>query len=113
MLQKNNNVVNLGNHAGVGAQVLMMEQTNTVANTSESPNHHVNFSEANDNNTGPVLPEAPLVSSGQKSTPLLGTTAEITLLDERSLLACIVRTIPPGAGGKIRISSTVSGNSSS
>lgn len=28
-----------------------------------------------------------------------------TLLDERSLLACIVRTIP--AGGRIRISSTV------
>ncbi|KAF8042813.1 hypothetical protein BT93_A1211 [Corymbia citriodora subsp. variegata] len=38
-----------------------------------------------------------------KST--VGRNPETNLLDERSLLACIVRTVPPG--GKIRISSTL------
>lgn len=30
------------------------------------------------------------------------------LFDEETLLACVVRTIPPGSGGRIQISSTVS-----
>lgn len=33
---------------------------------------------------------------------------ELPLLDERSLLACIVRAIPPGSNNQIKISSTVS-----
>ena len=33
---------------------------------------------------------------------------EPNLLDERSLLACIVRAIPAGSDGRIRISTTVS-----
>jgi hypothetical protein len=36
---------------------------------------------------------------------MAGKATEIALLDERALLACIVRTIPPG--GRIRISSTL------
>jgi hypothetical protein len=49
--------------------------------------------------TKSVVPETQ-VSSGKAERNL-----ESALLDERSLLACIVRTIP--AGGKIRISSTL------
>ncbi|XP_073282323.1 uncharacterized protein [Primulina huaijiensis] len=47
-------------------------------------------------------------SSSEASTPktdVVGKTGEHFLLDERSLLACIVRTI--GSGGRIRISSTL------
>jgi hypothetical protein len=41
------------------------------------------------------------------------TTKEPALLDERSLLACIVRAVPAGTDGGIRISTTVSYFSSS
>lgn len=58
------------------------------------------------NPTGGILSEA-FVSSGPKNIPTIGAASEIVLLDERSLLACVVRTIPPGSGGRIRISSTV------
>ncbi|KAL0710289.1 hypothetical protein Bca4012_017267 [Brassica carinata] len=51
------------------------------------------------NGVGSVARET-LVSSGKSERNM-----ESALLDERSLLACIVRTIP--AGGRIRISSTV------
>uniref|UniRef100_A0A1J3IC04 DUF7725 domain-containing protein n=1 Tax=Noccaea caerulescens TaxID=107243 RepID=A0A1J3IC04_NOCCA len=51
------------------------------------------------NGAKPIVPETQ-VSSGKAERNL-----ESALLDERSLLACIVRTIP--AGGKIRISSTL------
>lgn len=37
-----------------------------------------------------------------------GKAVEPALLDERSLLACIVRAIPAGSDGRIRISTTVS-----
>ncbi|KAM0038948.1 hypothetical protein Hdeb2414_s0012g00376431 [Helianthus debilis subsp. tardiflorus] len=37
---------------------------------------------------------------------LVGKTAE-NLFDEETLLACVVRTIPPGSGGRIQISSTL------
>ncbi|KAJ9546228.1 hypothetical protein OSB04_025935 [Centaurea solstitialis] len=47
------------------------------------------------------------VASGLKSTLLGGKTAEMALFDEETLLACVVRTIPPGPGGRIQISSTL------
>lgn len=48
-------------------------------------------------------------NSSLASSPLaVGKAIELTLLDERSLLACIVRAIPAGSGNGIRISSTVS-----
>ncbi|KAM0934741.1 hypothetical protein DsansV1_C31g0219441 [Dioscorea sansibarensis] len=48
------------------------------------------------------------VSAPLASSPLAaGKAIEPTLLDERSLLACIVRAIPAGSGNGIRISSTL------
>ncbi|KAH7668292.1 hypothetical protein IHE45_11G002300 [Dioscorea alata] len=48
------------------------------------------------------------VSDPLASSPLTaGKAIELTLLDERSLLACIVRAIPAGSGNGIRISSTL------
>ncbi|XP_042480701.1 uncharacterized protein LOC122061496 isoform X2 [Macadamia integrifolia] len=54
-----------------------------------------------------VLP-GPSISAGRASNSLTpGKISELTLLDEKSLLACIVRAIPAGSGGRIRISSTL------
>ncbi|XP_023642122.1 uncharacterized protein LOC17875623 isoform X2 [Capsella rubella] len=60
-------------------------------NSQVSPGKH--------NGAGSIMPET-LVSSGKAERNL-----ESALLDERSLLTCILRTIP--AGGRIRISSTL------
>ncbi|XP_072989383.1 uncharacterized protein [Typha latifolia] len=46
-------------------------------------------------------------SSGRTSRSLLPGKAEPSLLDERALLACIVRAIPSGSDGRIRISTTL------
>ncbi|XP_062119999.1 uncharacterized protein LOC133834409 isoform X2 [Humulus lupulus] len=87
---------------GLEEQISTTVQSNSAANTSEAP---VNFEETALNNSNDVvLPEA-FASGGQTKSPTVGRTAEVVLLDERSLLACIVRTIP--AGGRIRISSTL------
>lgn len=86
----------------------MAEKPNSAANSSKSdtPIHSVNLNETTINNTpGTGLPES-FVSTGHINAPSVGRTSETALLDERSLLACMVRTIP--AGGRIRISSTVS-----
>ena len=85
-----------------------VEQPSPAASTtpSDTSNHPANFGEISNNNvTSTVLPET-YVSARQPNTLPVGKTAEVSLLDEGSLLACIVRTIP--SGGKIRISSTVS-----
>ena len=93
---------------GLEDQVSTTEQSSSAANISQddtSP-HPVNFDKSTINNSNDVvLPEA-FVSAGWTKSPTVGRTSEVVLLDERSLLACIVRTIPPG--GRIRISSTVS-----
>ncbi|XP_042048837.1 RNA polymerase II degradation factor 1-like isoform X3 [Salvia splendens] len=62
-----------------------------------------NFSEKITNNGSSTDKAGASVSAGQKS--ITGNTAESFLLDERVLLASIVRTI--GSGGRIRISSTL------
>ncbi|KAL7214011.1 hypothetical protein ACSBR1_026439 [Camellia fascicularis] len=95
------------NH-GLEVQEFITEQASS-ANTpsSETPITHVNFSETTMNNaTGAVSSES-FVLSGEKNVHPGGKTSETALLDERSLLACIVRTIPPISGGRIRISSTL------
>lgn len=93
------------NH-GPEDQVLMTEQSSSAANTSSHINHSVNHSEmATNNSTDSVLPEE-YASTGQTNLTEIGRTSETALLDERTLLACVVRTIP--AGGRIHISSTVS-----
>ncbi|KAJ6807466.1 uncharacterized protein M6B38_170285 [Iris pallida] len=48
-----------------------------------------------------------LESATRISSMVQGKNAETMLLDERSLLACIVRAIPAGADGRIRISTTL------
>ncbi|KAA8540086.1 hypothetical protein F0562_026778 [Nyssa sinensis] len=102
------NVITLNNH-GLEGQGLSTEQASSAANesSSENPIHPVNLSETLMNITSSAVLSEAFVSSGQKNTQSVGKTPETTLLDERSLLACIVRTIPPGAGGRIRISSTL------
>ncbi|GFZ06358.1 hypothetical protein Acr_18g0005530 [Actinidia rufa] len=97
----------LSNH-GLEGQGFTTEQASS-GNTasSETQINHMNSSETDMNNaTGAVSSEA-FVSSRQKNLHMGGKTLELPLLDERSLLACIVRTIPPGSGGRIRISSTL------
>ncbi|XP_060963496.1 uncharacterized protein LOC133033005 isoform X1 [Cannabis sativa] len=87
---------------GLEEQVSTTAQSSSSANTLGTPE---NFEETALNNSNDVvLPEA-FVSGGQTKSPTVARTAEVVLLDERSLLACIVRTIP--AGGRIRISSTL------
>lgn len=54
-----------------------------------------------------VASEVP--ATGQAMNRGNGRAHASVLLDERSLLACIVRAIPAGSGGQIRISTTVSG----
>ena len=101
------NVLTSTNH-GLEGQVFTVEQPTSAANpsASDASSHSVNVSEAAVNNsTGAALPES-YVSTGQANTLTVGKISEPALLDERSLLACIVRTVP--AGGQIRISSTVS-----
>ena len=79
----------------------------STLSSDSSSIHNVNVSEMviNASGSGVVVPEA-FVSSGPKAPMMAGKTSEPALLDERALLACIVRTIP--AGGRIQISSTVS-----
>ena len=92
---------------GLSDHVLTTEPLSSAANSpDDASTHSVNFDKAIVRDaTDAVSPEA-FVASGKTISPTMGRTSEIVLLDERSLLACIVRTIPPG--GRIRISSTVS-----
>ncbi|GAB4826124.1 hypothetical protein Ancab_008994 [Ancistrocladus abbreviatus] len=83
------------------------EQASSAANSSptDTPIHLGNFAETAVNIVSDsVLTEA-FGSTTQTNSLPTGKAPEAALLDERSLLACIVRTIP--AGGKIRISSTL------
>ncbi|GFY81795.1 hypothetical protein Acr_02g0000350 [Actinidia rufa] len=91
------------------SQEFTAEQASSPANapSSETTITHVNLSEARVNNVNGVVLSEAFVLSSQKDIHTGGKPSETTLLDERSLLACIVRTIPPGSGGKIRISSTL------
>ncbi|XP_047316319.1 uncharacterized protein LOC124919984 isoform X2 [Impatiens glandulifera] len=55
-----------------------------------------------------AAPGADAFVSSEQNNSYGGGIITIDLLDERSLLACIVRTIPsPGSGGRIKISSTL------
>lgn len=89
-------------------QVLTAEEASIAACPSppDTSLHSVNFNETKiSNGTAAILSEKS-VSTGQNNSLMSAKTSETALLDERSLLACIVRTVP--AGGRIRISSTVS-----
>ncbi|KAF5442664.1 hypothetical protein F2P56_035298 [Juglans regia] len=101
---KEQNVPTSSNHGLEGQSTA--EGPSSVANPSASDNsiHSVNLSETAVNNASAALPES-FVSTGQSNILTAGKASELALLDERSLLACIVRTIP--AGGQVRISSTL------
>ncbi|KAG6714314.1 hypothetical protein I3842_05G198000 [Carya illinoinensis] len=102
---KEQNATGLTN--GLEGQLSTAEEPSSVANplASDASIHSVNLSETAVNNVASAaLPES-IVSIDQANTPTGGKASEPTLLDERSLLACVVRTIP--AGGRIRISSTL------
>ncbi|KAJ8536947.1 hypothetical protein K7X08_035348 [Anisodus acutangulus] len=75
--------------------------------STEVPNNTHNSTESvTATMSGAVLTET-YVAGGQKNAYAVGKSVEVNLLDEKALLACIVRTIPPGSGGRIRISSTL------
>ncbi|KAI5405439.1 uncharacterized protein LOC127081462 isoform X2 [Lathyrus oleraceus] len=82
---------------GPASQILLTEQGSSAANATS-------VGEIIQNNSDAVLSEA-LASAGQTTSTTIPKVPETALLDERSLLACIVRTIP--AAGHIRISSTL------
>lgn len=85
-----------------------MERPGSTSNipSPEEANHTGNVTESTISTASDVVSSESLASASQKNTVAAGKSSETPLLDERSLLACIVRTIPPG--GRIRISSTVS-----
>ncbi|XP_077239559.1 uncharacterized protein LOC143880434 isoform X4 [Tasmannia lanceolata] len=75
---------------------------------SDAQNHQASSTDATDCSGSALnLRDVPL-STGRSSSSMIPTkTQEVTVLDERSLLACIVRAIPAGSGGRIRISTTL------
>lgn len=93
--------------SGPEDQALIAEQPSSAANASSHKIHAVNHSEmVTKSLADSVLPEEyPSTGHTQTNSTTVATSLEASLLDERALLACIVRTIP--AGGRIRISSTV------
>lgn len=103
-VEQNENVTTSANH-GPEDQVLVAEQSSSVANALSHQILTVDLSEMTKGCTDTVLPEA-YASHGHMNSTTVARSLEVALLDERALLACIVRTIP--AGGRIRISSTVS-----
>ncbi|KAK8599878.1 hypothetical protein V6N12_049748 [Hibiscus sabdariffa] len=99
------NILNMNNH--VLEDQVSAEEASTAASPSPPDTlvHSVNFNEtASSNGANTFLPEKS-VSTGQTNILKSVKPSETALLDERSLLACIVRTIP--TGGRIRISSTL------
>ncbi|XP_027190173.1 uncharacterized protein [Cicer arietinum] len=84
-------------------QILLAEQASSASNASSVPSHSVSEMIQN-NSADSVLSEA-FASTVKTTSTTIAKAPETALLDERSLLACIVRTIP--AAGRIRISSTL------
>ncbi|QHO16223.1 uncharacterized protein [Arachis hypogaea] len=85
-------------------QVLLVEAASSAGNASPVTAHAVHNDMVHSNITDSVLPEA-FSSTGPTASTTIAKPMESPLIDERSLLASIVRTIP--AGGRIRISSTL------
>ncbi|KAK4734771.1 hypothetical protein R3W88_009032 [Solanum pinnatisectum] len=103
-----NNVNSSANYM-LESQGLRMGEFSSIADKSSaeiSNNVHNSTESVTDTVSSAVLTET-YVAGGQKNAYAVGKSAEVNLLDEKALLACIVRTIPPGSGGRIRISSTL------
>lgn len=98
-------MLNMKNHVPEDQDTV---EANTAASLSPPDTSVQSFNSSEttiSNGTSAMLPKKS-VTTGQTNTLLSGKTSEAALLDERALLACIVRTIP--TGGRIRISTTVS-----
>ncbi|KAI7738210.1 hypothetical protein M8C21_027163 [Ambrosia artemisiifolia] len=89
------NSIFLSNHGGE-AQMATTEQLASAVIASQVI-QSAKVSEATSNK----------VDSLTQNASTVGKSAEKRLFDEETLLACVVRTIPPGPGGKIQISSTL------
>ncbi|ONK80014.1 uncharacterized protein A4U43_C01F12850 [Asparagus officinalis] len=80
----------------------------SIANISDVPSQQANSNETAECNEKVATLDERSSPTARTTNPMLPAKAtEPTLLDERSLLACIVRTIPAGAEGRIRISTTL------
>ncbi|XP_010267437.1 PREDICTED: uncharacterized protein LOC104604674 isoform X3 [Nelumbo nucifera] len=100
-------IVSSVNHPKEGQSLSIEQPWNLVkASVSDIPTYPVDSSEALNCTVSGVVEGS--TSAGQTTNLLTpAKVPEHTLLDERSLLACIVRAIPAGSGGRIRISSTL------
>ncbi|OVA14768.1 hypothetical protein BVC80_1819g95 [Macleaya cordata] len=105
---RDGNVITPTNHSLEGQGLTTEQRSSTNTLLSDIPTHPVDSGEALECNTSVVVSSEASFSAG-RTTNLLATKKipEPTLLDERALLACIVRAIPAGSGGRIRISSTL------
>ncbi|PIA48790.1 hypothetical protein AQUCO_01300014v1 [Aquilegia coerulea] len=91
-------------------QGMITEKQQSAASVQQStnPSHLLHSGVAKEcNESSVVLPESSISSGRTSNLMAAGNVLEPKLLDERSLLACIVRAIPAGSGGRIRISSTL------
>ncbi|KAG9445184.1 hypothetical protein H6P81_016524 [Aristolochia fimbriata] len=104
--QNDENVVNpdKSRHAELS---IAADQATTDVNGSCDVNHQVKTADsAKSTSSNMTLPDMP-VCAGRTSSMLSARPPQPALLDERSLLACIVRAIPAGSGGQVRISTTL------
>lgn len=105
--KKGDNESTLGVASQTQDQGLTAEQPWSAAITA--PTQQIHSSESSDCiASAAVLPDIAPVGGRTSSSLPSGKITHPTLLDERSLLACIVRAIPAGSNGRIRISTTVS-----
>ncbi|PPD95965.1 hypothetical protein GOBAR_DD06996 [Gossypium barbadense] len=88
----------------VAAVIATLNVKLTILNMSNHE-HSINFSGTTINNGVNVTSPEKSVSARQTNILISAKTSGIILLDERSLLACIVRTI--STGGRIQSSSTL------
>ncbi|RAL39802.1 hypothetical protein DM860_013003 [Cuscuta australis] len=99
------------NSHGVEAEGLIMGEVSSSTNkssaeVSDQTSHSID--KVKDVLYNDAAPPERLICTGQNNAhACTGKAAEPNLLKEQALLACIVRTIPPGPGGRIRISTTL------
>ncbi|KAF3647280.1 hypothetical protein FXO38_18739 [Capsicum annuum] len=79
--------------------------SNTNKSSVKVPNNMHNSTESVTSTVSDTILIESCVAEGQNAYAI-GKSVEVNLLDEKALLSCIVCTIPPGSGGRIRISST-------
>ncbi|XP_010666154.2 uncharacterized protein LOC104883348 isoform X2 [Beta vulgaris subsp. vulgaris] len=105
MKTNEHDAVNISNNETENQDIVTEHPSSVVGPSSESSVRPVHFVDVTVNNASDTVSSEAYVSTEQADGLSAGNILESALLDERALLACIVRTIP--AGGKIRISSTL------